>query len=80
MMTEERWEQTIQIKDKMIEEKNNLMVKLEMEVERLRSELRYIANAQRHSFTDAEEFRTWAQNRARHALGEETGTLTVKKG
>jgi len=31
-------------------------------------ELRNIANAKRENFEDAEEFRTWAQNRARHAL------------
>jgi hypothetical protein len=61
-------EQELQIKNQMIEEKNNQIVKLEMEVMRLRSELGYIANAKRISFKDAKEFRLWAQSRARHAL------------
>lgn len=50
------------------------------EVSRLRAELGYIANARFANFTDAEEFRAWAQNRARHALGEKPGELSIKKG
>lgn len=74
-------EQEIEIKNKMIEEKNNKIVKLEMEVDRLRSELEFIANARRKDFGfDDEQFRLWAQNRARHALGQEAGTLVIKKG
>jgi hypothetical protein len=70
-------EQELQIKDKMIEAKNDQIVKLEIEVERLRSELGYIANAK---FGNTEcEFRAWAKNRARHALNYKPGTLTVKK-
>lgn len=72
-------EQEIEIKNKMIQEKNNQIVKLEMEVERLRSELNYIANAKKISFKDEKEFRLWAQNRARHALGLKLGELTVRK-
>lgn len=71
--------QTIEIKNKMINEKNILIVELEMEIERLRSELGNIANATRNSFRDDREFRIWAQNRARRALGQKPGTLTVKK-
>lgn len=37
---------------------------------RLRLELGYIANAHRRSFKNAQEFRTWAQSRARHALNQ----------
>lgn len=73
-------EQEIEIKNKMIEEKNDKMVKLEMEIERLRSELNYIASATRNSFRDDREFRIWAQNRARLALGQKPGTLGIKKG
>ena len=61
------------------EEANKQTATLKTEVERLRLELGYIANAQRKNFTDAEEFRTWAQNRARHAIGEKPGELTIKK-
>ena len=72
-------EQELQIKNKMIEAKNNQIVKLEMEVLKLRSELENIANAKFRNFTDAEEFRAWAQNRARHTLGQKPGELTIKK-
>jgi len=51
------------------EEAEERTEKAEAEVERLREELGYIANAQRKSFVDDREFRIWAQNRARHALG-----------
>jgi hypothetical protein len=50
-----------------------------IEIRRLRQELDYIANAKRKNFTDAEDFRDWAQNRARHALGLKPGELTIKK-
>lgn len=73
-------EQELQIKDKLIEEKNNKLVKLEMEVERLRSELSLIANGENYRHTNDKEFRTWAQNRARKAIGQEAGMLTIKKG
>jgi hypothetical protein len=64
----------------MIEAKNDQIVKLEMEVLRLRSELEYIANAKRKDFGhDDEQFRLWAQNRARHALGLKPGELTIRK-
>jgi hypothetical protein len=79
MMTEERLEQAINIKNEMINEKNHRIVTLEMEVERLRSELGYIANAKRRNIPVAEDFRDWAQSRARHALGQKPGELTVKK-
>lgn len=49
------------------------------EVERLRQELGYIANAHRRSFKNAQEFRTWAQNRACHAIGQKPGELAIKK-
>ncbi len=49
------------------------------EIEHLRKELGYIANAQRKSFKDDREFRIWAQNRARHALGLKPGELTIRK-
>lgn len=61
------------------EEANKQTVELKTEIERLRQELSYIANAQRKNSYNAAEFRAWAQNRARHALGQEAGTLTVKK-
>lgn len=81
MTAEDRLQQTIEIKNKMIEKKNDQIVKLEMEVERLRSELGYIVNAKRKDFGfDDEQFRLWAQNRARHALGQKPGELTIKKG
>lgn len=51
----------------------------ESEIERLRQELGCIANAKRHSFFDTGEFVEWVQSRARHALGQKTGTLTIKK-
>lgn len=73
-------EQEIEIKNKMIEAKNYQLVKLEMEIERLRSELRLIANGKNYTHTDDKEFRAWAQNRARHAIGEKPGALTIKKG
>ena len=47
------------------------------EVSRLRNELGYIANA-KHGSIEC-EFRAWAQNRARHALGQKPGELTIKK-
>ena len=73
-------EQEIEIKNKMIEEKNNQIVKLEMEVERLRSELRCIANAKIQDFKLGDpEFRLWAKSRARKALGEKPGELTIRK-
>lgn len=50
------------------------------EIKRLRDELSYIANAKRLSSESADEFWAWAQNRARHALRQEAGTLTIKKG
>jgi len=62
-----------------IEEANKQIKPLKEEIERLRLELGYIANAQRWSFTDAEEFRDWAQNRARHALGLKPGEPTIRK-
>ena len=62
-----------------IEEANKQIKPLKEEVERLCSELGYIANAKRRNFTDAEEFRDWAQNRAQHALGLKPGELTVRK-
>lgn len=49
------------------------------EIKRLRDELGYIANANNKSFADAFEFRAWVKNRARHALGQEAGTLVIKK-
>ncbi len=108
-------EQELQIKNKMIEEKNDQIVKLEIEVERLcsecnewrrrrdievvraeeaeeradkseteveclRLELGYIANAQRKSFVSDREFRIWAQSRARNALEQKPGELAIKKG
>lgn len=60
-------------------EANDQTAELRAEVERLRLELGYITNAQRKNFTDAEEFRAWAQSRARHALGQKPGELTIKK-
>ena len=39
-----------------------------VKVEALEIELRNIANAKQSNFADAEEFRSWAQNRARHTL------------
>jgi len=50
-----------------------------LEIRRLRQELEYIALAKKRSFADAEEFRAWAQNRARHALGLKPGELTIRK-
>jgi uncharacterized coiled-coil protein SlyX len=80
MMTEIRLEQTIEIKNKMIEGKNDQIVKLEMEVERLRSELSYIANTKPlDSFTDYQGFAIWVINRARHALNQQPGTLAVRR-
>lgn len=61
------------------EEANKQTADLRVEVERLRLELTYIADAQRKNFADAEEFRTWAQNRARHAIGWKPGELAIKK-
>jgi hypothetical protein len=78
MMTEERWEQAIKIKNDMINEKNDQIVKLEMEVMRLRSELENIANVSIAEIR-AIDFRQWAQNRARHALGLKPGELTIRK-
>lgn len=49
------------------------------EIKRLCDELGYIANAEFKNFTDGDEFRTWAQNRARHALGIQPGELKIKK-
>ncbi len=72
-------EQELQIKNKMIEDKNGQIVKLEMEVERLRSELRYIANEKRENYRRPDDFGFWAQNRARHALGLKPGELTIRK-
>lgn len=68
----------------MAEEANKHADELKAEIKRLRDELGYIANAKSANFEDAEEFRAWAQNRARHALGlkmelAKDGTLTVKK-
>ena len=62
-----------------IEEANKQIKPLKEEIERLRLELGYIANAQRRNFTDAEEFRDWAQNRAHHALGLKPGEPTIRK-
>lgn len=53
--------------------------KAETEVERLHNELRIIANAKWRDFKSVGDFRVWAQSRARHALGEKPGELTVKK-
>jgi len=49
------------------------------EINRLRHELTYIANAKRHSFYDTGEFMEWAQSRARHALSLKPGELTIRK-
>jgi phage host-nuclease inhibitor protein Gam len=61
------------------EEANKQIKPLKEEIERLRSELGYIANAKRHSFYDTGEFMEWAQSRARHALGQKPGELTIRK-
>lgn len=61
------------------EEANKQIKPLKEEIERLRNELGYIANAKRRNIPDAEDFRAWAQSRARHALGQKPGELTVKK-
>jgi hypothetical protein len=55
--------------------------KAEAEIERLRQELGYIANAKHRNFDDAEDFRDWAQNRARHALNISANdeALRIKK-
>lgn len=39
----------------------------------LLAELKNIANARRHSLEDADEFRTWAQSRARHVIAKAKG-------
>ena len=52
---------------------------LAAEVSRLRQELGYIALAKKRSFENDREFRLWAQNRARHALGLKPGELTIRK-
>jgi hypothetical protein len=72
-------EQEMEIKNKMIEVKNRQIVKLEMEIIKLRSELENIALAKKRSFENDREFRVWAQNRARHALGQKPGELTIRK-
>jgi hypothetical protein len=61
------------------EEANKQIKPLKEEIERLRLELGYIANAKRRNIPVAEDFRDWAQSRARHALGQKPGELTVKK-
>lgn len=71
-------EQEIEIKNKLIEAKNDQIVKLEMEVERLRQELRHIAKSSDN--VDPETFKRWARIRARDALGWKSGELVIKKG
>jgi cupin superfamily acireductone dioxygenase involved in methionine salvage len=62
------------------EEANKQIDPLKAEIERLRTELGYIANAKLQNFNhDDSDFRLWAQNRARHALNQQPGTLAVKK-
>lgn len=58
---------------------NEAYARVVEERDRLRQELEYIANAKHKNFPDAEEFRAWAQNRARHAIGWKPGELTIKK-
>jgi len=62
------------------EEAEERAEKGEAEIERLQQELSYIANAKRESFESAREFRIWAQDRARHALGLKPEELAIKKG
>jgi regulator of replication initiation timing len=62
------------------EQANKQTADLRAEIERLRLEISYIANAQRKSFKDDREFRIWAQNRAQNALNQKPGTFTVKRG
>jgi len=51
---------------------------LRAEVTHLRQELQNIANAPYANFEDAEEFRTWARNRARHAIGQKPKLIFEK--
>lgn len=46
----------------------NLVERLTAERDAYRSELENIVNAKRKDFEDGDEFREWAQNRARHTL------------
>ncbi len=62
---------------KAIEQANARAEKAEAERDQLKQELGYIANA-KHGNIEC-EFRAWAQNRARHAIGQEPGTLVIKK-
>jgi hypothetical protein len=62
-------EQELQIKNKMLEEKNNQIVKLEMEIYRLRSALEIIVGLESGSRGAYSKF-VEAQERARLALGE----------
>lgn len=73
-------QQEIEIKNKMIEAKNDEIVKLEMEVERLRHALNQIASVSEDNFYTPKAFQAWAQNRARLALGLKPGELTIRKG
>ena len=52
--------------------------KADLEVDRLRQELQAIANAPYENFKDAEEFRIWAKNRARHAIGQKLKLIFEK--
>lgn len=56
------------------EEANKQIEPLKAEIERLREELQIIANGTTKSFE------IWAKRRARKALGQEAGTLVIKKG
>lgn len=71
-------EQELQIKTQMIEEKNRQIVKLEMEIYRLRIALETIASLEPGSRGAYSKF-AQAQNRARHALGLKPGELTMRK-
>jgi cell division protein FtsB len=62
------------------EEANKQTAELRAEVKRLRDELGCIAMARGNAFTAPGEFRAWAQNRARHALGMKPGEMKIKKG
>jgi predicted RNase H-like nuclease (RuvC/YqgF family) len=61
------------------EEANKQIDPLKTEIAELRRELTLIAYAQQTSFRDDQSFRLWAQNRARHALNQKPGELTIKK-
>lgn len=62
------------------EEISKQTAELREENQHLRQELVYIANANPNDFMVAGGFQKWAQSRARKAIEQEAGTLTVKKG